>query len=362
MIINKRYKLVSDSPIAKGGFASVFTAVEISTLKEVVVKVNTDERVQDVELQTMMILKQKKFEGFSQLLDHGKLSENIVTQQKKNKANHYLVLEKLGQTLVHKQMLHFGKGFSLKTVAQIGLQLVDRLEKLHSLGLCHLDLKPDNICLGPEKDSTEIRLIDFGNCRRWCIKGKHVPQKQNVPMMGHPIFASVNTFRGATLSRRDDLQSLVYTLLYLLGRKLPWYNTCLFEGGSDKTTEKLKYKKIGRMKNDLSPGMVCGNSQKWLVPFLSTVNRYSFDEQPDYAYLKNLLVCAILKSKQVVDMKMDWSHDGPTKENHHTNKNTMALCHKSPEEMKKHKAGEIRKKKWLIKEEILVSTTDSKHS
>jgi hypothetical protein len=57
MIINKRYKLVSDSPIAKGGFASVFTAVEISTLKEVVVKVNTDERVQDVELQTMMILK-----------------------------------------------------------------------------------------------------------------------------------------------------------------------------------------------------------------------------------------------------------------------------------------------------------------
>jgi hypothetical protein len=61
-------------------------------------------------------------------------------------------------------------------------------------------------------------------------------------------------------------------------------------------------------------------------------------------------------------MKMDWSHDGSTKENHHTNKNTMALCHKSPEEMKKHKAGEIRKKKWLIKEEILVSTTDSKHS
>ena len=56
-MINKRYKLVSDSPIAKGGFASVFTAVEISTLKEVVVKVNTDERVQDVELQTMMILK-----------------------------------------------------------------------------------------------------------------------------------------------------------------------------------------------------------------------------------------------------------------------------------------------------------------
>ena len=101
-------------------------------------------------------------------------------------------------------------------------------------------------------------------------------------MSGHPIFASSNTFVGETLSRRDDLISLAYTLLYMSGRKLPWYNTCLYEGGSDKEFEKMKYKKVGQMKIDLSPSKICGSKEKWLVPFLSMVNQYQFAQKPDY--------------------------------------------------------------------------------
>ena len=149
-------------------------------------------------------------------------------------------MDKLGVNLSYYQLKCFSQGFPLKTVCQIGIQLLDRIQALHKLGILHLDIKPDNICLG--KNNQEVNLIDFGLSKRWHNKGLHVPHKSNQPFCGHLIFASRWAALGETMSRRDDICSLVYTLLYLAGRKLPWFDI------TNRTFEE-----VGRMKLVLLP-------------------------------------------------------------------------------------------------------------
>lgn len=63
------------------------------------------------------------------------------------------------------------KCFSLKTVVQIGSQIVERLQALHGAGYLFMDLKPDNILLGsPNLHSVEsslIYLVDFGISKKY---------------------------------------------------------------------------------------------------------------------------------------------------------------------------------------------------
>ena len=52
--------------------------------------------------------------------------------------------------------------FSLKTVVLIGLQLIERIEYIHSKGIIHRDIKPENLVL--DKDGY-LRLTDLGIAR-----------------------------------------------------------------------------------------------------------------------------------------------------------------------------------------------------
>jgi len=67
----------------------------------------------------------------------------------------------------------------VKSVVQIGLQLIDRLKCLHEIGFLHMDLKPDNICIGSKNfsstESSQIFLIDFGISKTYLDSdGKHI--------------------------------------------------------------------------------------------------------------------------------------------------------------------------------------------
>ena len=44
----------------------------------------------------------------------------------------------------------------------------------------------------------------------------------DVPFKGNAIFSSKNAFARITLSRRDDIISIVYLLVYLIDTELTW--------------------------------------------------------------------------------------------------------------------------------------------
>ena len=114
--------------------------------------------------------------------------------------------------------------FSLKTVLLLAVQIIQRIEVLHSKNYLHRDVKPENFLIGLHQESNTLYLIDFGLSKKYCYSKtkQHQPYRENRMIVGTARYSSINTHAGIEQSRRDDLESIGYLLLYLLRGSVPW--------------------------------------------------------------------------------------------------------------------------------------------
>ena len=111
----------------------------------------------------------------------------------------------------------------MKDTCLIGMQVLDRLEWIHSKNLIYRDIKPENFMIGINEPNI-IYVIDFRLCKKYRSSktGKHIIPKLSKKFNGNIIFSSSNAIKGKETSRRDDIISLGYMLIFLLKRNLPW--------------------------------------------------------------------------------------------------------------------------------------------
>jgi hypothetical protein len=85
-------------------------------------------------------------------------------------------------------------------------------------------MRPENFVMGLGIESQFVYIIDFGNCKRYRNKktGQHIPYKEHVESNYDPAFSSVNCHNKLQYSRRDDIESLLYMIIYMKNGKLPW--------------------------------------------------------------------------------------------------------------------------------------------
>ena len=109
--------------------------------------------------------------------------------------------------------------------------------------MIHRDLKPDNFLMGMEGNSSRIYMIDFGLAKHYydVRLQRHIPFVTKKSLTGTARYASVNAHKGYELSRRDDLISLGYMMIYFLKGSLPW-QTILVDNKSNNFSKILDVK------------------------------------------------------------------------------------------------------------------------
>ncbi|PSR96882.1 Casein kinase 1-like protein [Actinidia chinensis var. chinensis] len=167
---------------------------------------------------------------------------------------------------------------SIEMVACIAIEAISILEKMHSRGYVHGDVKPENFLLGPPGtlDEKKLFLVDLGLATRWRVgsTGLHVEYDQRPDVFrGTVRYASAHAHLGRIGSRRDDLESLAYTLVFLLRGRLPW------QGYQGENKGFLVCKK----KMATSPETLCCFCPQPFRQFVEYVVNLKFDEEPNYS-------------------------------------------------------------------------------
>jgi serine/threonine protein kinase len=211
-----------------------------------------------------------------------------------------LVMDLLGPSL--EDLFNYcGKMFSLKTVLMIADQLICRLEFMHSRCYIHRDVKPDNFLIGTGSKKALLYIIDFGLTKKFMDAKtlRHIPYLEGKSLTGTARYASIATHEGSEQSRRDDLESLGYVLMYFLRGSLPWQ-------GLKATTTKQKYQRILERKKSTCPAMLCKGYPPQFLEYFTHVMNLQFEAKPDYNYLRNLFHELFTSQQYVDDGEFDW--------------------------------------------------------
>lgn len=212
-----------------------------------------------------------------------------------------MVLDLLGPSL--EDLFNYcGRRFQLKTVLMLADQLLGRLEYVHTKSFIHRDVKPDNFLIGLGKRQSVIHIIDFGLAKKYRDprSHQHIPYRENKNLTGTARYASINTHIGIEQSRRDDLESLGYVLMYFIRGSLPWQ-------GLKANTKKQKYERIMDRKMSTSTEQLCKGYPTEFRSYFEYCRSLRFEDRPDYAYLKRLFKELFYRRGFQYDNMFDWT-------------------------------------------------------
>ena len=210
-----------------------------------------------------------------------------------------LVMDLLGPSLED----HFNscsRRFTLKTVLMLADKMIKRIEYVHNKNFIHRSIKPENFCMGNGRHCNKVFLIDFGRTKKYIDNrtGKHIPYCEN-KTHSNCKYASINAHLGNAQSRRDDMESLGYVLMYFNRGSLPWHD---IKGATDKQ----KYELISEKKLSTPIKILCEGFPHEFVMYLNYCRSLRFDEAPNYMYLRQLFRILFRTQKYQNDYAYDW--------------------------------------------------------
>ncbi|XP_057518856.1 casein kinase 1-like protein 10 [Amaranthus tricolor] len=288
-IVGGKFKM--GRKIGSGSFGELFLGVSVQTGEEVAIKMESAKtKHPQLHYESKVYMLLQGGTGVPHLKWFGVEGEHNV-----------MVIDLLGPSL--EDLFNYcNRKFSLKTVLMLADQLINRVEYMHSRGFLHRDIKPDNFLMGLGRKANQVYIIDYGLAKKFrdLKTHKHIPYRENKSLTGTARYASVHTHRGIEQSRRDDLESLGYVLMYFLRGSLPWQ-------GLKANTKKQKYDKISEKKMMTPIEVLCKSYPSEFVSYFHYCRSLHFEDKPDYSYLKRLFRDLFIREGYQFDYVLDWT-------------------------------------------------------
>ena len=287
--------------LGKGGFGMVFEAAKIendgSCGKKVAVKVEDVSKTKrpqlEYEYRVYRSIAKSLTEDLSQRLPR---VFAFAFEVGTNRSLNGLIMERLGVNVQqifdsYRQDVKAGirkKPFTRTEVFMVADQALECVRAIHSCGFLHRDIKPENFCVRKE-DSNKLCIVDFGLSKRFRTRnGEHIPQKSKKGLLGTPRYTSIRCHKGSEQSRRDDVESLLFMILYLFHSHLPWQKT-------RHKVKKTRYAMIldKKLESIKSKRLFLGLGPQFVTIF-TEVRNMGFTETPNYDRIREYVSSGLL--------------------------------------------------------------------
>ncbi|CAI2365575.1 unnamed protein product [Moneuplotes crassus] len=286
--------------IGDGGYSEgVFEVENPSQNLRAAMKIS--DRTQNLKMEFEVLSKLNKYfpddRNFPQVIEYGSISED----------KDYLVMTLHGthidelKTLKFDNTCEFSENFNsvysdkdyFDLVMTMGQQCIKSLQKIHSLGYVHGDIKPANILNDSTEDELLFVLIDFGISLKYLDNDGMHKYKEFVPKFrGNIEFAAFECLQKFSPTRKHDMVSLVYTMLYLLkgGERLWGKERSTIDETSETVYNSLQdyIDSIIKLKAFTKFEEICGDFSS-LEKFYNEIINLEYEEEPQYALMIDML-------------------------------------------------------------------------
>jgi serine/threonine protein kinase len=303
----KKYLYYPDLVIGKGSSMSVYFGKIKETEKEIAIKIdNNKNKYGPNKFEKLILKKLSGNNGFNEILDYLSINGHNATVQ-----------PLLGPSL--KKLLVFCNGkFDFGTVCHIGIEILNRLELLHDNDILHNDIKPSNLAWGRYsngliENKETIYLTDFGLSRRYafniesldnCAKNNHnnnkyhyYNEKENL-FQGTPLYMGEQVLNGYRPSRKSDLESFIYSLLYMLHGEPIW--------AEEIRNKKKSFKEIKKIRKNEEIDQLFKDFPYQFKHLYLEIKNLKFDSRPNYSLYRELLLDSIGQKNGVLEHKYCW--------------------------------------------------------
>jgi casein kinase 1 alpha len=288
-LVNGKYRLIRK--IGSGSFGDIYLGINVSNGEELAVKLESQ------KAKHPQLLYESKLYKILQ----GGVGIPHIRWYGQEKDYNVLVMDLLGPSL--EDLFTFcGRRFTMKTVLMLADQMIGRIEYVHNKNFIHRDIKPDNFLMGIGRHCNKVFLIDYGLAKKFRDNRtrQHIAYREDKNLTGTARYASVNAHLGIEQSRRDDMESLGYVIMYFNRGSLPWQ-------GLKAATKKQKYDRISEKKMSTPVEVLCKSFPAEFAMYLNYCRGLRFEEAPDYMYLRQLFRILFRTLNHQYDYVFDWT-------------------------------------------------------
>jgi len=286
------YELINK--IGSGSFGEVFIEKNKSDNKTYAAKIEETKNKNRLKSEYNIY---KKINKDNKILGIPKIYNFIQTSD-----YNIMIMELLGSSLESVYEKN-DKKISLNCLFKLSLDMIELIYNFHKRGFIHRDIKPSNFLFNYKQKNdvntnyNQLYVMDFGLSKPFIINGEHIDIKFDRSLIGTARYCSLNIHWGIEPSRRDDLESISYILIYLFKGELPWQ-------GLKKDKNKTQVEKIGDKKLTIQTEDLCKDMPECFRLLLDYARGLKFEQTPDYKYIREIFDKDIQKLN--VKPQYDW--------------------------------------------------------